>query len=141
MEWTSGNQQEEGRKESDSDNFGERFSRFEEEMQSIAETERDPKTVDPTGHFKETPNFDLTTDEDKKAMVEIWGKIKAGTISREELGDFTARASSEIKKIAEGAEMTDEEASRLTLSGMISLFNNRATLVIIRRAMREKKQT
>ena len=140
MEGTSGNQHKESREESDSDNFGERFLRFEEEMQSIAETERDPKTVSPTGHFKEIPNFDLITNEDKKAMIEIWEKIKTGTISREELGRFSARASSEIKKITEGAGMTSEEPSRLTLSGRISLLNNRATLPIIRREMREKKQ-
>jgi len=140
MEEKPGNEHKENHEESDSDNFGERFSRFEKEMQNIAETELDPKTVSPTGHFKETPNFDLITEEDKKAMVEIWDKIKNGTITREELGRFSARASSEIKKIAGGAGMTSEESSRLTLSSMISLLNNRATLPIIRREMREKKQ-
>ena len=140
MEETPVNQHKESREESDADNFEERFSRFVEEMENIAETELDPKTVNPTGHFKEIPNFDLITNKDKKAMMEIWEKIKTGTISREELGRFSARASSEIKKIAEGAGMTSEEPSRLTLSGVISLLNNRATLPIIRCEMREKKQ-
>lgn len=111
----------------------ERWQRFQAAIENAA---REAKSADFAGTGL---NYDLMSEEEKKRSVEIWEKIRDGSITRDELLEYQKFMGDALEKIAEATDMNRKEVFQLTRYGIQSYLVNKAQPILARRQLEERR--